>query len=70
MSRFALPWRVEDTPSGFRVVDANGMPLAWVYATERVEPAARHAGLTRTEAQRLAQAIAERVPRPPRTPRA
>jgi hypothetical protein len=29
--RFPRPWRFEPIPGGYRVIDANGLPLAHVY---------------------------------------
>lgn len=29
--RFPAPWRVEATPSGFRIIDANGQAVAYTY---------------------------------------
>jgi hypothetical protein len=34
--RFPPPWIVEQIPGGFKVVDANGQSLAYVYA--RADP--------------------------------
>jgi len=35
--RFPLPWTVETIPGGFKVVDAQGQSLAYVYS--RATPA-------------------------------
>jgi hypothetical protein len=32
--RFPAPWTVEQIPGGFKVVDANGQALAYIYARE------------------------------------
>jgi hypothetical protein len=32
--RFPPPWTVEQIPGGFKVVDANGQALAYVFARE------------------------------------
>jgi hypothetical protein len=32
--RFPPPWQVEQMPGGFKVLDANGQSLAYVYARE------------------------------------
>jgi hypothetical protein len=32
--RFPPPWQVEQTPGGFKVLDANGQALVYVYARE------------------------------------
>jgi hypothetical protein len=34
MRRFPAPWTVEQTPGGFKVLDANGQSLAYVYGRE------------------------------------
>jgi len=34
MRRFAPPWTVEQIPGGFKVLDANGQSLAYVYGRE------------------------------------
>lgn len=59
--RFPPPWRVERTPHGFEVLDANGIRLAHVYARDDL----RRAGfgqylehLTTDEARRIANGIA------------
>ena len=52
-------WRVEKTPSGFRVLDALGSALAFVYANDDLASKAGfdHA-LTTDEARRIATGIA------------
>jgi hypothetical protein len=57
--RFPLPWTVETIPGGFKVVDAQGQSLAYVYS--RATPAdANIAGvLTEDEARRIAANIAK-----------
>jgi len=37
--RFPPPWRVEQTPGGFKVLDASGQALAYVYARETEQQA-------------------------------
>ena len=32
--RFPPPWRIEELPAGFRIVDTNGTALAYVYASD------------------------------------
>ena len=32
--RFPAPWRVEQIPGGFKVLDASGKALVYVYARE------------------------------------
>ena len=54
MRRFPAPWKVEKIPGGFKVVDANGQSLAYVYADNRqIVPS-----LTEDEARRIASNIA------------
>jgi len=37
--RFPAPWTVEKIPGGFKVFDANGQSLAYVYARETKDAA-------------------------------
>ena len=37
--RFPSPWQVEQTPGGFKVLDASGQALVYVYARETREQA-------------------------------
>ena len=37
--RFPAPWQVEQTPGGYKVLDANGQALAYVYARETKQQA-------------------------------
>ncbi len=61
--RFPAPWRVEATPSGFRVIDAEGKALAYVYGLHDHEQRSDTAGrLSIDEARRIAAGIA-RLPR-------
>ena len=32
MRRLPAPWTVEKTPGGFKIIDANGQTLAYVYS--------------------------------------
>lgn len=60
--RFPPPWRVEQTPGGFAVYDANRTRLAWTCGCDDLQPYAsgdRH--MTTDEARRIALAIA-RIP--------
>lgn len=50
------PWRITDTGSAFRVADANGRALAYVYYSRT--DAMRGDYLTPDEARALAQEIA------------
>ena len=57
--RFPPPWTVVSLPGGFKVVDAQGQSLAYVYSRES-EVSARIAGvLTEDEARRIASNIAK-----------
>jgi hypothetical protein len=51
--RFPAPWTVEKTPGGFKVLDANGHSLAYVYAGDK------SVTLTEDEARRIASNIAK-----------
>lgn len=57
--RFPAPWTVEEIPGGFRVLDANGVSVAWVYAWDDLH---KHTDglqwLTTDEARRIAIGIA------------
>jgi hypothetical protein len=55
MRRFPAPWTVEKIPGGFKVVDATGQSLAYVYADNRQIVNA----LTEDEARRIAANIAK-----------
>jgi hypothetical protein len=52
--RFPPPWQVEQTPGGFKVLDANGQALAYVYARETKAEADSAKVLTFDEARRIA----------------
>jgi hypothetical protein len=32
--RFPPPWKVEQIPGGYKVIDANGQSLAYIYGRE------------------------------------
>jgi hypothetical protein len=53
--RFPAPWTVEKTPGGFKVLDANGHSLAYVYVGDKSLTDA----LTEDEARRIASNIAK-----------
>ena len=55
--RFPAPWRAVETPGGFRVDDADGQPLAYIYGAERSR-GANDQGLSLEEARRVAAWIA------------
>jgi hypothetical protein len=57
--RFPPPWRVEQVPGSFKVLDANGQVLAYVYARETVKDAQTAKVLTFDEARRIAGNVAK-----------
>ena len=59
MRRFPPPWTADRIQGGFKVVDANGQALAYVYS--RDHPNAAHIAnlLTHDEARRIAANIAK-----------
>jgi hypothetical protein len=52
--RFPSPWRVQEIPGGFKVLDASGQALAYVYARETKARADIAKVLTFDEARRIA----------------
>ena len=56
---FPAPWSVEPIPGGFKVNDANGQTLAYVYAREEEAASAVAKALTLDEARRIASNIAK-----------
>lgn len=61
-TRFPGPWKAEETPGGFRVVDASATPLAYLYApAEGRESALPGRTLSRAEARAIAEAISRLV---------
>ena len=59
MRRFPPPWTVERIAGGFKVCDANGQSLAYVYSRETKDAADIAKVLTEDEAQRIAANIAK-----------
>ena len=57
--RFPPPWTVEQIPGGYKVKDANGQALAYVYARETQADADIANVLTMDEARRIANNIAK-----------
>ena len=58
--RFPAPWSVEVLPGGFKVVDANGIGLAYCYARDDLaEKTIGSQHLTTDEARRIASNIAK-----------
>jgi hypothetical protein len=54
---FPSPWRVEEFPEGYRILDRNDCVLAYVIDSEQI-PGAESKGLTQQEACRIARVIA------------
>jgi hypothetical protein len=57
--RFPAPWRVEQIPGGYKVLDASGQALAYVYARETKAEADLAKVLTFDEARRIAVNVAK-----------
>ena len=60
--RFPPPWTIERLPGGFKVIDADGQPLAYFYARENDNDAGTGGVLTMDEARRLASNFAKELP--------
>ena len=59
MRRFPAPWTVEPIEAGFKVNDANGQGIAYVYGYADKRDAETAKGLTLDEARRIAANIAK-----------
>lgn len=59
MRRFPAPWTVETIPGGFKILDANGQSLAYVYSQADPRDVGTAKGLTLDEARRIASNIAK-----------
>ncbi len=57
--RFPAPWTVQQIPGGFKVLDASGQALAYVYARETKAEADIAKVLTFDEARRIAANVAK-----------
>jgi hypothetical protein len=57
--RFPAPWRVRKTLGGYKVVDATGQAVAYVYGYRTLAEADAAKGLTLDEARRIAVNIAK-----------
>ena len=57
--RFPPPWTVEEIPGGYKVKDASGQSLAYVYGRETKANADTAHVLTMDEARRIASNIAK-----------
>jgi len=58
--RFPPPWTVEQIPGGYKVLDASGQALAYIYARDTREQADIAKVLTFDEARRIAVNVAKR----------
>ena len=59
MRRFPAPWTVEAIDAGFKVIDAKGQSLAYVYGhADKRDPDTAN-GLALDEARRIASNIAK-----------
>jgi hypothetical protein len=59
MRRFPPPWTVEALDCGFKVLDANGQALAYVYGHADPRDAGIAKAVTLDEARRIAANIAK-----------
>ena len=59
MRRFPAPWTVEKIPGGFKVYDANGQSLAYVYSRDNPNDAQIAGVRTEDEARLIARNIAK-----------
>jgi len=56
---FPASWQVEQIPGGYKVLDANGQALAYVYTRETKQQAVIAKVLTFDEARRIAVNVAK-----------
>ena len=54
---FPAPWTVEKIAGGFKVIDASGQSLAYVYSSENPHDAFMRKVLTEDEARRIASNV-------------
>jgi hypothetical protein len=57
--RFPPPWRIEEHPESYAIVDANGQALAYVYFEDEAGRRMTMKRLTKDEARRIAANIAK-----------
>lgn len=55
--RFPAPWQTVDIPGGYRIDDAHGQSVAYVYGDD-LHHGVNDRRLTKDEARRIARAIA------------
>ena len=56
--RFPAPWRVVEIPGGFKIEDAAGRSLAYIYSRPDLANVVQPPPLTQDEARRIAAGIA------------
>ena len=59
MRRFPPSWTIEPLDAGYKVLDANGQVLAYVYGLDDTRDARIAKSLTRDEARRIASNISK-----------
>ena len=59
MRHFPPPWTIEELDVGFKILDANGQTLAYVYGHADQRDAETAKALTLDEARRIASNIAK-----------
>jgi hypothetical protein len=59
LRRFPAPWSVEQITGGYKVLDANGQALAYIYARDTRAQAEIAKVLTFDEARRIAVNVAK-----------
>jgi hypothetical protein len=57
--RFPARWQVEQMPGGYKVLDASGQALAYIYARDKKSDADVAHVLTADEARRIAVNVAK-----------
>lgn len=57
--RFPPPWTVKEIPGGYKVLDANGQALVYIYARETQQQVEAAKVLTFDEARRIASNVAK-----------
>ena len=57
--RYPPPWTVQEIDGGYRVMSANGIPLAWIYSKDAFIRNAAPDSLSHSEALAIARAFAD-----------